>query len=82
MSGHPIAWSGLIPLRWSATRAILTDMASTLDKDKLHEVLDEAVIVIDAADLERSRSDPRVAAFHDSAESLLLELEAEGAEYS
>jgi hypothetical protein len=57
-------------------------MASTLDKDKLHEVLDEAVIVIDAADLERSRSDPRVAAFHDSAESLLLELEAEGAEYS
>jgi hypothetical protein len=57
-------------------------MASTLDKDKLHEVLDEAVIVIDAADLERSRSDPRVAAFHDSAESLLLELEAEGADYS
>ena len=70
------------PFALACNQRYPTDMASTLDKDKLHEVLDEAVIVIDAADLERSRSDPRVAAFHDSAESLLLELEAEGAEYS
>lgn len=57
-------------------------VASTLDKDKLHDVLDQAVVVIDAEDLERSRRDPRVRAFHESAEKLLLELEAEGVEYS
>ena len=57
-------------------------MASTLDKDKLHDVLDQAVMVIDERDLERSRRDPRVRAFHESADQFLAELEAEGAEYS
>lgn len=55
-------------------------VASTLDK--LHDVLDQAVVVIDAEDLERSRRDPRVRAFHETAEQLLVELEAEGVEYS
>ena len=35
-------------------------VATSLDKDKLHDVLDQAVIVIDERDLERSRRDPRV----------------------
>ena len=52
-----------------------------LDKDKLHDVLDQAVIVIDERDLERSRRDPRVRAFHESADQLMAELEAEGADY-
>ena len=56
-------------------------MAATLDKDKLHAVLDQAVIVIDQQDLERSRRDPRVRAFHESADQLLVELESEGANY-
>lgn len=56
-------------------------MATTLDKDKLHDVLDQAVIVIDEQDLERSRRDPRVRACHESADQLLVELEAEGADY-
>ena len=54
-------------------------VAATLDKDKLHDVLDQAVIVIDEQDLERSRRDPRVRAFHESADKLMEELEAEGA---
>jgi hypothetical protein len=37
-------------------------VATALDKDKLHDVLDQAVIVIDEQDLERSRKDPRVRA--------------------
>jgi hypothetical protein len=53
-----------------------------LNREKLHDVLDQAVIVIDAEELERSRQDPRVLAFHQSADRLLSELEAEGAEYS
>ncbi len=56
-------------------------VATALDKDKLHDVLDQAVIVIDERDLERSRRDPRVRAFHESADQLLAELEAEGADY-
>lgn len=56
-------------------------VATALDKDKLHDVLDQAVIVIDEQDLERSRRDPRVRAFHESADQLLAELEAEGADY-
>lgn len=56
-------------------------VAATLDKDKLHDVLDQAVIVIDEQDLERSRRDPRVRAFHESAEKLMAELEAEDANY-
>lgn len=56
-------------------------MATTLDRDKLHDVLDQAVIVIGEDELERSRRDPRVRAFHESADALLIELEAEGADY-
>ncbi|MHB1538293.1 MAG: hypothetical protein ACYCUM_11275 [Solirubrobacteraceae bacterium] len=56
-------------------------MAATLDKDKLHDALDQAVIVVDERDLERSRRDPRVRAFHESADELLAELEAEDADY-
>ncbi|HEY8304224.1 MAG TPA: hypothetical protein VIG42_06515 [Solirubrobacteraceae bacterium] len=56
-------------------------MATALNKEQLHDVLDRAVIVIDAEDLEHSREDPRVRAFHQSADELLAELEAEGAEY-
>jgi hypothetical protein len=57
-------------------------MATTLDKDKLHEMLDQAVIVIDEQDLERSRKDSRVRAFHESSARLMAELEAEGANYN
>jgi hypothetical protein len=57
-------------------------VAIALDKDKLHDVLDQAVIVIDAEDLERSRRDPRVREFHESAQKLHAELEAEDADYS
>jgi hypothetical protein len=56
-------------------------VATALDKDKLHDVLDQAVIVIDERDLERSRKDPRVRAFHESSARLMAELEAEGANY-
>lgn len=56
-------------------------VATALDKDKLHDVLDQVVIVIDEQDLERSRKDPRVRAFHESSAQLMAELEAEGANY-
>jgi hypothetical protein len=56
-------------------------VATALDKDKLHDVLDQAVIVIDERDLERSRNDPRVRVFHESSARLMAELEAEGANY-
>lgn len=39
-------------------------------------------MAIDEADLERSQRDPRVRAFHESAEALLTELERECAEHS
>ena len=55
--------------------------ATALDKDKLHDVLDQAVIVIDERDLERSRKDPRVRGFHESSARLMAELEAESANY-
>ena len=56
-------------------------MATALDRDKLHDVLDQAVIVIDERDLERSRRDPRVRALHESGAKLRAELQAEGANY-
>ena len=56
-------------------------VATALDKDKLHDVLDQAVIVIDERDLERSRRDPRVRELHESGARLRAELEAEGANY-
>lgn len=73
-----MAW----PNRWDRLLLrYITSMAIALDKDKLHDVLDQAVIVIDERDLERSRRDPRVRAFHESADELLAELDAEGADY-
>ena len=56
-------------------------MAASPDTDKHDDMLDQAVIVINADELERSRRDPRVRAFHESANQLRAELEAEGAEY-
>ena len=56
-------------------------VATTLDRDKLHDVFDQAIIVIDEKDLERSRRDPRVRALHESGAKLRAELEAEGANY-
>jgi hypothetical protein len=56
-------------------------MATTLDRDKLHDVLDQAVIVIDAEDLERSRRDPRVHELFERGQALQAELDAEGANY-
>jgi hypothetical protein len=57
-------------------------MAMAVDKSELRDTLEDAVIVIDAEDLERSRRDPRVRAFHRSADEFMAELEAEGADYS
>lgn len=47
----------------------------------MDNVLEQALIVIDERDLERSRRDPRVRAFRESAAKLHAELEAEGADY-
>ncbi|HTW42839.1 MAG TPA: hypothetical protein VMD79_11040 [Solirubrobacteraceae bacterium] len=54
-------------------------MATALDKDKLHDVLDQAVIVIDEQELERSRRDPRVQELFAQGRDLVAELESEGA---
>ncbi len=54
-------------------------MATALYKDKLHDVLDQAVIVIDERELERSRRDPRVHELFEQGRALVAELEAEGA---
>jgi len=54
-------------------------VATALDKDKLHDVLDQAVIVIDERELERSRRDPRVHELFEQGRALVTELEAEGA---
>jgi hypothetical protein len=56
-------------------------MATSQDEDEMKNVLEQAVIVIDERDLERSRRDPRVRAFFESGAKLHAELEAEGAEY-
>ncbi len=56
-------------------------VATTLDKRKLHHVLDQAVIVIDEKDFERSLKDPRVRELHERGAKLRAELEAEGANY-
>jgi hypothetical protein len=72
---------GRIPDRTAVRVRYAEAVATSLDRDKLHDVLDQAVVVIDEQDLERSRRDPRVRAFHDGADKLLAELEAEGADY-
>jgi hypothetical protein len=54
-------------------------VAASLDEEKLHDALDEAVIVIDERELERSRNDPRVQNLFAQGRALAAELEAEGA---
>jgi hypothetical protein len=66
-------------MKLGVLRHLHQPVTTTLDKDKLHDVLDQALIVIDERDLERSRNDPRVRAFHESSARLMAELEAEGA---
>lgn len=56
-------------------------MASTLDKAKLHDALDDTVVVIDEQELEKSREDPRVKALFARGDALLDELDAEGASF-
>jgi hypothetical protein len=56
-------------------------MASTLDKAKLHDALDEAVVVIDEHELEESREDPRVKALFARGDALLADLDGEGASF-
>lgn len=66
--------------RYVETRLRYADgVATSLDKDKLHDALDEAVIVIDEDELEASRRDPRVHALFEQGRALVAELEAEGA---
>lgn len=60
---------------------ILLSVASTLDKDKLHGVLDEAVVVIDAEAFERSKKDPRVHELFKRGEALHAELDAKNANF-
>jgi hypothetical protein len=40
-------------------------VATWHDEDEMYDVLEQAVIVIDERDLERSRRDPRVRAFYE-----------------
>jgi hypothetical protein len=47
----------------------------------VRNVLEEALIVIDERDFERSLRDPRVRALYESGAELHAELEAEGADY-
>jgi hypothetical protein len=77
-----VASIGQRPSRYFAVVLRYAEIVATaLDKDKLHDVLDQAVIVIDERDLERSRRDPRVRELHESGARLRAELEAEGANY-
>lgn len=56
-------------------------MATTLDKRKLHDVLDQAVIVIDEKDFERSLKDPRARELFKRGEALHAQLDAENANF-
>ncbi len=56
-------------------------MASTVDKDKLHDVLDEAVVVIDAKAFERSQKDPRVKDLFKQGQALHAKLAAKNANF-
>jgi hypothetical protein len=51
------------------------------DEDEMSNVLEEALIVIDERDFERSSRDPRVHALFESGAKLHAEVEAEGADY-
>ena len=54
-------------------------VTTTLDKNRLSDVLVWAVVVIDEEELERSRCDPRVHELFERGGALVAELEAEGA---
>ena len=56
-------------------------MAPPQDEDERNSVLEQALIVINERDFERSLRDPRVHALHESGARLHAELETEGAEY-
>lgn len=56
-------------------------MASTLDRDKLHDALDDAVVVIDEQELAESRQDPRVHELFARGDALFAELDAERANF-
>jgi len=56
-------------------------MAASHDEDEMNNVLEQALIVIDERDFERSLRDPRVRALYESGAKLHAELEAEGADY-
>lgn len=56
-------------------------VASTLDRDKLRDALDDAVVVIDEQELEESRRDPRVHELFARGDALLAELDAERANF-
>ena len=51
------------------------------DEDERNSVLEQALIVINERDFERSLRDPRVHALHESGTKLHAELEAEGTDY-
>ncbi|MGD0454015.1 MAG: hypothetical protein ABSB69_10495 [Solirubrobacteraceae bacterium] len=54
---------------------------ATRDDDEMKNVLEQALIVIDERDFERSLRDPGVRALYESGAKLHAELEAEGADY-
>jgi hypothetical protein len=56
-------------------------MASTLDRGKLQEALEDAVIVIDEQEFEESRQDPRVHALFAQGDALMAQLDAEHANF-
>lgn len=56
-------------------------VATTLDKNKLHDVLDQAIVVIDEKDFERSLSDPRARELFKRGEALHAKLSAEKANF-
>jgi hypothetical protein len=56
-------------------------VVTSQDEDEMKNVLEQALIVIDERDFERSLHDPRVRALYESGAKILAELEAEGADY-
>ncbi len=56
-------------------------MTTPQDADEVKNVLEQALIVIDELDFERSLRDPRVRALYENGAKLHAELEGEGADY-
>jgi hypothetical protein len=56
-------------------------VVTSQDEDEMKYVLEQALIVIDERDFERSLRDPRVHALFETGAKLLAELEAECADY-